>query len=371
MKNLIDIANTLNCNYDLYSCCTSNSINQWSFYKPINHTSIKALTQQDFYRANDGFFLFTFSNPSRMIYELQNPNASNIWTYEDRVAPFRLTDFEKYNTDTLDFSLSWVNTSSGRVGDTLKFSYNFDIYSLIQWNYFEGVRSYVDVVALVYESGTQFDSGGTRGCWVCKIVSMVDFDDNLRITIPSGLSDGIYEARLCFSTATSSMSDGEWLYYNQSSQITGNWYALPEQCKATFNVSGTPGPTPGGDLFDAVEFNNWLLMKFEFFDPYIYDLMFRNMVVLNDTHKDLDVYISYAYTNARQGEVFLGGYTFPLNEVYLYKINEVTYAGPIEAMSTAQLDNDIINIKMFASITDKSTHVSQTRTWAVNVEKTE
>ena len=282
-----------------------------------------------------------------------------------------MTDFQEYNTATLDFNLSWVNTSSGRIGDTLKFSYNFDIYSLLQWNYFEGVRSYVDVVALVYESGTQFDADATRGCWVCKIVSMVDFDDNLRITIPSGFSDGLYEARLCFSTATSSMSDGEWLYYNQSSQITGNWYALPEQCKATFNVSGTPGPTPGGDLFDAVEFDNWPLMKFEFFDPYIYDIMFRNMVVLNDTRKDLDVYISYAYTNTRQGEVFLGGYTFPLNEVYLYKINEVTYPGPIEAMATAQLDNDIINIKMFASITDKSTQVSQTRTWSVNVEKTE
>jgi len=356
---------------DVASVCQSPNIAKWSFYKPVNHESIKALTLQQIRSVNDGFTLFTFNNPSRMIYELQNPNASTIWSYADRTGPFRLTDFENYNSQILDFGLSFLNTSSVRVGDSLKFSYNFDIPSLLQWAYFEGVRSYVDIVALVYESGTQFDAGGTKGCWVCKIVSMVDFDENLSITIPSGLSDGIYEVRLAFSTATTGWNNGEWQYYNSSVSWFGFWYALPEQCKATFNVSGTPGPTPGGDLFEAVEFDNWPYMRFEFFDPLIYDLMFRNMVVLNDTRKDLDVYISYAYTNVLNGEVFLASYTFPLNEGDLYKINEVTYAGPIEAASTAKLDDGIINIKMFASITDKSTHVSQTKTWTVNVEKTE
>lgn len=366
---LTHIATQLDTIADVASVCQSSNINPWTFYKPVNHQSIKALTQQDFYKVNDGFFLFTFNNPSRMIYELQNPNASNIWTYEDRVAPFRLTDFEEYNTATLDFGLSWVNASSGRVGDILRLGYNFDIYSLLQWNYFEGVRSYVDIVLLIYEAGTVFNAGGTTGVWVYKVMSMVDFDDRINLTIPSQLSNGLYEARLCFSTATSSMSDKECVRYNENSTLFGTWYAMPQQCVVSFSVTSTP-PSPSTDFFNYVDFDNFLSCSFDYYSPYIYGLAFRNMVVLDDTHQDFDVYVSYSYTNARYGEVVLGSYSFPLNEGDLYKINDVSYADSIEVMSDAELDDGFISIKIFASITNNATHESQTRTWSKKIERT-
>ena len=375
MISLTDIAIMLGEVPTLSDVAQSSNVNQWSFYKPINSEKIIQLTEQDIYQANDGFMLYVFNNPSRMIYELQNPNASNIWSYEDRVAPFRLTDFEGYNhLGGMDFNLSWVNTSSGAVGDNLRLEFNFDIQELISnWKYFEGVRSYVDIVLLIYEQGTQFNSGGTTPVWVYKVISIMDYDERINLVIPNVLSYGNYEVRLCFSTATTNWNDGECQRYNENSSIFGSWYAMPHQCVTTFTVTSSPGPGPGPsptDFFDWVDFETFPICSFDYYEPDLINVDIVHSMSIIDTTKDLNVYIQYTYENRVGGPVSWGSYSFPLNEGDLFKTIRIQQTGPIETMVDAHLPDDIISIKIYAVVTNNQTHVSQSKTWNQQIEKT-
>ena len=379
MISLNEIAATLDALHDVTSVCQSPNVNKWSFYKPVNSEKIIQLTDRDIYQSNDGFMLYVFNNPSIMIYELQNPNASNIWSYEDRVAPFRLADFAGYNhTGGMDFNLSWLNTSEGQAGDSLRLDYNFNIQQFINnWAYFEGVRSYVDVVLLIYNQGTIFNSDGTTPVWVYKVISMMDFEDHINLVIPNVLSYGSYEVRLCFSTATTGWSDGECQRYNESSQLLGSWYAMPHQCVTTFTVTSSPGPGPGPgpgpsptDFFDWVDFDTFPRCSFDYYDPDLANIDIVHSISIIDTTKDLRVYIEYSYENTIQGEVSWGSYSFPLNEGDLFKTIRIQRPGPIETMVDAHLPDDIISIKIHAVVTNNETQVSQSKTWIQQIEKT-
>ena len=373
MISLNEIAVTLDALRDVTSVCQSPNVNKWSFYKPVNSEKIAQLTDQDIYQANDGFMLYVFNNPSRMIYELQNPNASNIWSYEDRVAPFRLADFEGYShLGGMDFNISWINTSEGQAGDSLRLSYNFDIQQLINnWAYFEGVRSYVDIVLLIYAQGTQFTD--TTPVWVYKVISIMDYDDRINLVIPNVLSYGNYEVRLCFSTATTNWNDGECQRYNENSSIFGSWYAMPHQCVTTFTVTSSPGPGPGpspSDFFDWIDFETFPICSFDYYEPDLINVDIVHSMSIIDTTKDLNVYIDYIYENRVGGEMSWGSYSFPLNEGDLFKTIRIQQTGPIETMVDAHLPDDIISIKIHAVVTNNETHVSQSKTWIQQIEKT-
>ena len=374
MTSLNNISKTLKAEYDLRSICTSNNINKWSFKKPMNSDKVTSLTDSDRYELNDGFTLFTFNNPRKLLYQLQHPNVSNIWKYTDREAPYRLTDFEGYNhSGDMDFSLSFMTSSSGSANTTLKLAFNYDIPTLLKWEYFRGHRDNIDIVYLIYDYGTVYDASETTGVWVYKLCKMIDFDDNLTLKIPSSLSQGIYEVRLAFSTAAdTNLSDGECLYNNNNTNWVGDWWALPEMTKTMMNVTTSGGGGGGGvgDLFDCVDFSIFNYCDYFFATPLLTSIEFRNMITLSDTHKDLHINVTYKYDNAVGGEVILGSASFDLNEGDVYKLVTVQYNDRIYVMSDAQLDNDKINIKTYAVIEDNDSGAIQTRTWSTNVDKT-
>lgn len=369
--------------YDLGTLCRSDNINKWSFRKPVNLNKLAPLTNQDFYSVNSGFNLYSYNSPQQLLYEAQNPQLSTLWDYSPRTAPFRLGDFFEYDhyADPM-FTLEWVSDSYGPVGTSLRFSSNSDCYTFVKrWAYFDGVHSYVDFVLLIYQAGTQYNQSGSQGVGILKLASGIDLDagnDSLHFRIPSGLSTGLYEMRLCFSTATSGWMDGEYQWYNPNSNpLYGFWYALPEHSKLSFNVNsgGGGGGGTGGtgdDLFQYVDFS-FSNLQYDFYDPDLWNLSFDNVVSVlaspdGDDSTEIIVHVEYNYTNCVQGTVLLGSESFTLVESgQAWKTINISHPDNIETIFTASLDNDEISISVSADITIKGK--TQNRTWTQRISK--
>lgn len=349
--SLKNIASVLQETADIGTCCTSSHINKWSFHKPINNESLTQITTQDYYDANDGFYLYTYSSMSSMLYELQHPETYNIWKYTARTAPYRLTDFEDYSHYSSQLcTLTWETDNGGTPGSTLRL-YCTDFENMIShWAYFEGVRSYVDIVLLFYPSGTTFNQGGTTGFYVYKVKSIMDYDGggNINFRIPNNMSAGQYEMRMCLSTATTGMSDGETYYYNQSNPLYGTTYALPHHTQQVFTVNSSGGGGGGSGTSD--DFFNYLTFDFYYgsweFSPDSYvlsNISFTNLITIgSSTNKTFNVSISYYYENALPNRVLLGSANRTLNEDDQPWANiQINYRDNIYVVTEADLDEKL------------------------------
>lgn len=92
--------------------CMHDSIEWWSYYKPIRAqkfgTIPKQAREEMFYKANDGFIIPVFDSPKYAVEALENGNAD--WVYEKprggRAEPFRLSDFDGYNSAATNWFLT-------------------------------------------------------------------------------------------------------------------------------------------------------------------------------------------------------------------------------------------------------------------------
>ena len=350
MVSLRNVASTIGENADLMTCCRSSHVNQWSFKKPINSTSMTSLAINDYYNANDGFMLFTFSTPNRMLYELQHPNASNIWKYEERTAPYRLTDFENYNHYAGPLcNLYFVNDNGGTPGSLLRLECP-DLMNMIQhWAYFEGVRSYVDLIFLIYNAGTEFDASGMQGLYAYKIASVVDYDGDgtFNFRIPSDFSSGQYEIRLCCAVTDNVLSDGECRYVNLDNPLRGTWYALPRHCMQMFTVNSGGGGGGGGGGSTSTDYYDYLGIDFynaeyEYNALQLSNLSFTNYIVINSaTNLTFNLYVEYWYDNAPT-PVKLGSASRTLNEDDMpWATINMHYRDNITTVTDANLDDRI------------------------------
>lgn len=361
MVSLINISNQIGEIADLYTCCRSNKINPNSFKKPINNASLTELSIQDYYDVNDGFTLFTFNTPQRMIYELQHPNASNIWKYEARTAPYRLTDFENYNHYATPLcNLTWETDNGGTAGSPLRL-YCTDFTDIIQhWQYFEGVRSYVYIVLLFYTYGTEFDQSGMQSVNVYYIGSMVDYDGagNLNFRIPSGLSNGQYEIRLAMTTVAGERGDVRPCDVNNP--MNGTWYAMPESCKQVFTVNSGGGGGGGGTTTDYFSYLNidFYGAQYEYNNFNLSNISFTNYVVIGTANnKTFNVYVEFWYDNAPT-PVQLGWASRTLNEEDIpWATININYRDTIYTITDADLDNKIaIRAEFTVTVNGTSQH---------------
>jgi hypothetical protein len=369
MNQLRNIAEALGVdNLDLAGCCRSSNINQWSFHKPVNSPGIQALSEEDFYRLNSGFYLYSVNQPQEMLYFLMHRETNILWTYEDRIAPYRLSDFFQYeHYGDMDFSLSFTTAAQGRPGDTLRVECGYNIWDFVQWGVFNEISlNNLDIILLFYPLGTDFD-GGDRGVYLYKVCSYSEYDEHINLKIPNDLSNGDYELRLCFSTATGSLSDGQCIYYRADNYnyIVGRWYALPPDSKCTFSVGSSTPPTPTTDFFGLVDFE-FDGCNFNYWFPTISDLEFFNYVTLLDDTRTAYINIVYKYLNCPQ-PITLREVNIQLQQGHTTETVWVGSKDEITVISDARLDEGIISIEVTASIRIQNT--IQTRTWTVPLEK--
>ena len=353
IKNIRNILTEIT--WSLGLLCKSNNINKWSFRKPVNSDKLTKLTDSELYNINDGFNLYTFNTPQAMLYELQHENVSRIWKYEERTEPYRLGDFEGYNHNAArlcDFTIE--NNNSGGAGTSIKFHCS-DILDIINhWKYFEGVRSYVDFVLLIYKYGTEYNVGGSQGVYVYKIKSIVDYDEDgkFSLVIPEILQQNQYEIRLCCSTATSGLGDKECILVNSNSTLSGVWYALPPHTKNVISVtdSGSGGGAASTDFFNYVDIS-FPRASYDYDNNIISNLSFTNYIVINSaTNNTFNLYVEYWYDNSPT-PVMIGwsSRTLNINDVPCATIN-INYKDNITTITDAKLD-DRINIRAEFNLT--------------------
>ena len=369
-----DIKNTLSeFTYNLGNLCKSIKVNKWSFYKPVTSPKLTQLTTQDYYNLDDGFNLWNFSNPFDMLHELQN-SSSNLWTYKDREAPFRLSDFwsyEHYAQSLLEFEFVGMNT--GTFGATLKIQTSTDIQGIVNnWYTPRQLSSTGDLVLLVFERGKQYDASSMGTVGIYKVCQFMNYDgDDIRFKIPdaSAIQSGDYTLVPCISTATYRLNDGEYYYYNSNNETwAGLWFAFPAHAKLNFAITQT---SPSHlDFFSLFNFDRFEGVDFNY-TPNNYelrDITFTNYVeyyTYNST-RQFSVTIEYYYTNCAQPVLLGQAYrTFNADNI-LEQIN-INYRDTITTITHARLEDDIISIEQRVSIT--SLGETQQKTYSRTLEK--
>ena len=363
LKNIRNILSEIT--WSLGLMCKSNKINKWSFRKPINSDKVTKLTDSELYDINDGFRLYTFNTPQRMLYELQHENASNIWEYIERTEPYRLGDFDDYNhyaARLCNFSIE--NNNSGSTNTNIRF-YCSDILDIIQhWKYFEGVRSYVDFVFLIYEYGKEYNESGSQGVYVYKIKSIADYDGdgNFNLVIPSLLTQGQYEVRLCCSTATSGLADEECILVTGVSNLNGLWYALPHHTKNVISVVSSSGGGGSTDYFNYVDIS-FPSSSYDYSNNIISNLSFTNYVVITACEYEINYYADYYYDNVVGGAVKIGSAQRTLSEVDMpWATININYNNNINTVTDANLDDGIsIRAEIYITINGSIQHKSITQ----------
>lgn len=325
---------------DVGSLCKSDNINKWSFWKPVNLNKLTPITAADLYSVNDGLMVYEFPNPQRLLYEIQHPNASNIWSYYDREPPYRLGDFYRYQhlADPL-CNIEWIGTDTNGKNGSLKFELLNLIFMVYHWQCFVTMKS-ADICVLMYKLGTEYDQSGTKGVYVQKIKSIPEIDEDtvFRIVIPNDFENGqTYELRPVITSWTTAMGDNETLYINpNSSPATGIWYSTPQHCYLQFHVSGSAvDPDFSSYWSHHTQRASWALNGY-----YLSNIYFQDIFVLDDTSKTVSISVEYFYDNSFT-TVKLGEGSFTLNDNTLYHIITVSYPGTIEVISEADLENKL------------------------------
>lgn len=369
-----DIKNTLSeFTFNLGNLCKSSKVNKWSFYKPITSPKLNQLTTQDYFDADDGYNLWNFTNPFDMMHELQD-SSSNLWTYTEREAPFRLSDFWSYEhyAQTL-FEFEFVGYNTGTFGDTLRLQTSTDIQGVVNnWYTPRTLSSTGDLVLLIFERGKQYDASGMGTVGIYKVCQFMSYDgEDIRFTIPSSSSiqTGDYTLVPCITTATYRLNDGEYYYYNSNTETwVGQWFPFPRHAYLNFSITQT---SPSHiDFFSLFSFDQFKALDFTY-TPNNYELSlisFTNYVEYypyNNT-RQFSVSIEYWYTNCAQ-HVLLGQAHRTFNADNILEQININYRDTITVITGARLDEDIISIEQRVSIT--SLGETQTKTYNRTIEK--
>jgi len=337
--------------YNLGNLCKSNKVNKWSFHKPINSPKLTQLSDSDYYAADDGFNLWNFNNPFDMLHELQS-NNSNLWTYNERLAPFRLSDFWDYShyAQTL-FEFEFVGNNTGTFGTTLRLQTSTDIQNVVNnWHTPSQLSSTGDLILLIFERGKQYDASSMGTVGIYKVCQFMNYDgDDIRFTIPSSsaIQAGEYSIVPCISTATYRLEDGEYYYYNSNTETwVGLWFAFPKHAQLNFTITQTSPSTSDYfnyftvDMFTAVDFT------YTNYNYELRDITFTNYIEYSPPSrtKQFTVTIEYYYTNCAQ-PVMLGQMSRTFNIDNLVETATINYRDTITCITSARLEEDMISIE--------------------------
>ena len=357
--------------YNLGSLCKSSKVNKWSFYKPVTSSKMTQLSTQDYFNADDGFNLWNFSNPFDMLHELQD-NTSHLWEYEEREAPFRLSDFWSYEhyAQTL-FEFEFVGMNTGTFGETLKIQTSTDIQGVVNnWATPRTLSSTGDLVLLVFERNKQYDASSMGTVGIYKVCQLINYDGGeIRFTIPSSsaIQTGEYTLVPCITTATYRLNDGEYYYYNSNTEVwVGQWFAFPKHASLNFSITQT-SPTHL-DFFSLFNFSQFEGVDFTY-TPNNYelrDITFHHYVeyMPYNATRQFGVSIEYWYTNCAT-PVMLGTAYRTFNRDNVIETININYRDTITVITGARLDEGIISIQCRVTINSLGEYQSNTFTYSI------
>lgn len=192
---------------------TSNNVNKWSFYKPIQFNKSTALTDEEINSKNCGFYNFVFNTPFDLIH-----NIGEVWKYEKPSSYFRLSDFKYYNHNAERwYILEELNNNNNFV--RLDLTTDISLFTSFQ----ELKNQDLDFGFLI---STTLDNTTTSGYYY-KQCNILDLDGNYHIDA-SNLPIGTYQV-IPVLTSDIRYNSGTLTAINRNSDFVGSWYAFPSQ----------------------------------------------------------------------------------------------------------------------------------------------
>lgn len=192
---------------------TSDNVNKWSFYKPIQFNKSTALTDEEINSKNCGFYNFVFNTPFDLIH-----NIGEVWKYEKPSSYFRLSDFKYYNHNAERwYILEKLNNNNNFV--RLDLTTDISLFTSFQ----ELKNQDLDFGFLI---STTLDNTTTSGYYY-KQCNILDLDGNYHIDA-SNLPIGTYQV-IPVLTSDIRYNSGTLTAINRNSDFVGSWYAFPSQ----------------------------------------------------------------------------------------------------------------------------------------------
>lgn len=227
MISISDIQKTLNASTNkLSELCTYESINKWSFKKPlgINKNKIEDI---DIYQADCGFDLNNITTTK--IAEVINNAGKFTWAYIRPQWGFRLGDFDGYNHNELPWFQSEFNNGNTSITQSTAYnitiSFTGDMTKITQLSTFKNL----DFCLLLWGADTK----------LYKCASMEDMQDLTKVSITANLLyAGVYSIMPVLTNATTALPN---TFVNIDNTALNTYYQL--ECNTLrANITAPPQP---------------------------------------------------------------------------------------------------------------------------------
>ena len=270
---------------------TSDNVNKWSFYKPIQFNKSTALTDEEINSKNCGFYNFVFNTPFDLIH-----NIGEVWKYEKPSSYFRLSDFKYYDHNAERwYILKELNNNNNFV--RLNLTTDISLFTSFQ----ELKNQDLDFGFLI---STTLDNTTVSGYYY-KQCNILDLDGNYHIDA-SNLPIGTYQV-IPVITSDIRYNSGTLTAINRNSDFVGSWYAFPSQ-PISIQVADIPPITKKLQLSVA---NSYYALGVDQTGEFIENIEFDLQVSLEsgNLHYSIELWFKNAYDG---------------NKAYDLKISQIT-----------------------------------------------
>jgi hypothetical protein len=164
---------------DLATLCKENTINKWSFYKPVDNLRLFNLEDVHYYAADDGFVFPAFTTAPALLQAKIAGTA--LWAYRKpsggTASPYRLTDFKGYNHNSANPYIFSLGESTINSDGTIDLTCTGDLSKMLQYCTFS---SYAP--SSLYAGILIYNSSSPNNCYYfpltdVKTLSDIDWSD--------------------------------------------------------------------------------------------------------------------------------------------------------------------------------------------------
>lgn len=219
-------------------------VNDNSRYKPISYPKLFKLTDEDFYAADWGYIIPTYSNYIKMKEAIEKGET---WGYNrpygGESSPYRSSDFRGYDAEAKPpFAMNASNGENVYLGNSLRLTFNEELTDIVKWSKFSSYQGtniqYLNCGVYVPEIGYYYALTDTN-----QGLTMYDLDwEKINISIPSNLfkTNTTYTAYFVLTTFDGVNGGHTWYYPSESDY--GSWWVMKKGGEVKFKVVDTPTP---------------------------------------------------------------------------------------------------------------------------------
>ena len=301
--------------------CTSDKINKWSFYKPVQLAKSTSLSDDDYYSVNAGFTNIVYNSPV----ELMN-NLDHGWKYEIPDNNYRLGDFSGYISNRSQwFKLEINGKTTTNYGGNINLTISDDLQNLVNnFNIFNGKNTTNIDLGLII-SNRPFSEASS--CYYYKVCTLIDYDEKISLKVDETLQPNTYNV-IAVLTDYTNIESGHYYYFRADSTVTAKWYMLPYS-QVQFTVKqGTITDDVFKKVHTTVEGGSYNEGS-DYSGEYVSDIDFNLIVTISGDYASSDIvysgdiYFNNAYINNTTKDIKIGSVSGKLGsgESKSYNIN--------------------------------------------------